>query len=219
VVAQGLDERGGQHGDPVAAALALPDHHFPARELHILDSQLQAFREPHAGAMEKAGHERMRAVHAGKEGPGLLPREYHGKPPGTLRLLDAVQPGKLHPQHLLVEEEQGGERLVLRAGRNAATVGQGGQEGLHLLRAELARVAVAVEAEIAPRPVHAGLLRAQAVVANADLGAELAEEGAGVGVCRLCHFHSIRTTGNDNGEQGLAVDSLLLDGRKRGNIC
>ena len=67
-----------------------------------------------------------------------------------------------------------------------------------MIRAQLARVAAAVVADEAADPVGVGLLGPVAVVADADLAAELAEEGAGVGgggnsfgdgACRVCHFH------------------------------
>ena len=50
---------------------------------------------------------------------------------------DAIEPWNLDVQYLAVEEEEGGERLVLRGGGNSTGHGKMRQELLHLPLAEL----------------------------------------------------------------------------------
>lgn len=59
----------------------------------------------------------------------------------------------------------------------------------------------AVEEKVTPRPLDIGLLGSQAVVPDADLAAKLAEEGTGIGICRVCHFHYFAGHGKDNAIQ------------------
>jgi len=68
------------------------------------------------------------------------------------------------PEHLLIEEQQRRERLILRASRDTARDRQVVQEGRHLRLAQLARMALAVKENEAPDPVHVGLLRAAAEI-------------------------------------------------------
>jgi hypothetical protein len=72
-----------------------------------------ALEHPEAGAVEQAGHEVRHTVEPLEHAAHLCPREHHGEPHWTLRTHDAVQPRQIHLQHLLVEEQEGSQGLVL----------------------------------------------------------------------------------------------------------
>jgi hypothetical protein len=59
-------------------------------------------------------------------------RQHGRQVAGLLRAHDAVEPRQLYLQHLLVEEQQRGQRLVLRRRRHLAVHGQVREERLDL---------------------------------------------------------------------------------------
>ena len=73
---------------------------------------------------------------------------------------DRIQLADLLALHVAVKEQQGAERLVLRAGRNMPVDCQVGEKGFHLGCAQGAGVAHAVEADVARDPVGVGFLSA-----------------------------------------------------------
>src|SRR5437763_411500 len=80
------------------------------------------------------------------------------------------------PEYVLVQEEQGAERLVLRGRGDVAGDRQVGQEGVHLRLGHRVRVADAVEPDEPLGPVVVRGLGADAVVADAAGGPEAVGE-------------------------------------------
>ena len=74
------------------------------------------------------------------------------------RAAELAQPRHVDAEHLAVEEEQRAQRLAMRGRRDAALVGEHDQEGLHLRRAEIARMAQPRPADEAAHPIDIGLL-------------------------------------------------------------
>jgi hypothetical protein len=128
VMPHGIDEGTREHRHAVLAALALAHHDLVPHQVHILHAQLQALREPQARAVQEPRHERVLARQSAEERAGLVLREHDGQATRALGARDSIQPRHLDSQHLAVEEEEGGERLVLRGRRNMAVVGEGGKE-------------------------------------------------------------------------------------------
>ena len=56
-------------------------------------------------------------------------------------------------EDVAVEEEQGGEGLVLRGGRHVLVDGKWGEEGFDFGCGHVGRVALVVEEDVAPDPV------------------------------------------------------------------
>lgn len=121
MVLQGIDEGGGKDGHAVLAALAVADREDAPGEIEVLHPQLEAFVDAQSGAVKHAGDQRVPALHACEHRGDLVPREHGRQPLGAPRTGDAVHPWKLDAQHLAVEEEERGQRLVLRGGRDLPT--------------------------------------------------------------------------------------------------
>lgn len=79
----------------------------------------------------------MRPRQVGEHPPDLLWREDDGDVAGTGRALELVEPREFDVERLAVEEEDGGEGLVLGGGRDAALGGQVREERGDLVTAEL----------------------------------------------------------------------------------
>ena len=88
-----------------------------------------------------------------------------------------------------VKEHQGRAGLILRGGCHRAIHGQVGEEGRHLRRAQLARVAPPMEADEAPGPVDVSLFGADRIVAHPDGVAQRVQQarrGRGRGTLISC---------------------------------
>ena len=106
----------------------------------------------------------------------LVLGQYHGD---TLRLLCAhhlVNPANVLLEDLLVQKQDGAQRLALRGRGDTAFDGQMRQELLDLLHAHLARMPFAVEHDKASHPADIGLFGPQAIVAGTHHPAHLIQE-------------------------------------------
>jgi hypothetical protein len=106
----------------------------------------------------------------------LVAGKHHRQALRRLGARDAVQPGQLDAEHLLVEEEERALRLILGGRRNPAFDGQMREERLDLRGAHLGRMASPVEDDEAPHPVGVCFLGPDAVVLEADLLAQAVEK-------------------------------------------
>jgi hypothetical protein len=59
IVLAGDDQAGGQHGDPIVQAFAIPPDDLPLGAIEVFDAQPQTLHEPHARAIEYLGHQGM----------------------------------------------------------------------------------------------------------------------------------------------------------------
>jgi hypothetical protein len=109
----------------------------------------------------------------------LAVREHHRKPGRAARAAHLAHPRQIEPEHLLVEEEQRRQRLLVRGQRHAALTREPGEKSLDLGRAHLGRVAQPVEAHERTHPMDIGLLGPYAVVQVADALAHLIEQPRG----------------------------------------
>ena len=138
-----------------AVLLPLPVSHeeLMRGEVHVLGSQAGTFQQPQAGAIEQGGHQAGRPLEALEDGGHLRAREDNGKPLGSLRVDEVVQPREGLAEHLFVEEQQGAQGLVLGGGGHLAIDGQGRQEPRHLRLAHLGGMALVVKED---EPLGAG---------------------------------------------------------------
>jgi hypothetical protein len=81
---------------------------------------------------------------------------------------------------LLIEEEQGGQGLVLRGGRDLALDGEVRQKRFDLGRAHRARMTPSMKQDKSTDPLQVLLLGAVAVVQRAQLVAHLLEQARGL---------------------------------------
>jgi hypothetical protein len=95
---------------------------------------------------------------------------------GTLGRGEITEIQVFAPQHLLVEEDQCIECLVLGRGGNVAGHCQVVEEGDDLLITQVPGVTLAMKQDVALGPVQVGLLRADAVVLATYEVAHLAEQ-------------------------------------------
>ncbi len=109
------------------------------------------------------------------QGPHLGARQHHGQPPRPFRPYELAERFERLLQYLGIEERQGIERLVLRAGRDIAVHGQILEKRPDLGGAEIARVSVAAKGDEAASPVLVRLFGAHEISTPPDLGDERVE--------------------------------------------
>ena len=131
-------ERGGQGHNPVLAALGPDEKQHALFQIHILDSQIEGFRDAQAATVNQAGDQTggiTRPVLNGLE-QGLGFR-HGGRMSQTSRTFGAesIHPLQRLAQDFLVKIENGVERLILAAGGQIAVAGQMGEEKLQFFLA------------------------------------------------------------------------------------
>jgi hypothetical protein len=96
-----------QHGHAVLAALAITHQHLAALKIDILDTQAHHLHQPHARAVQQAGHQAMRALHALQHSGHFRGGQHHrqtGRPLGAHHVL---HPGQVLAQYLTIQKQQG----------------------------------------------------------------------------------------------------------------
>jgi hypothetical protein len=176
VLLQRRDQRLGQDRRPVPGALAAAHDQLPVFKLHVLDAQRECFAQPQARTVEQAADQPILAVQVREHVLHFAGREHHRQVPGLLRPDDAVEPRQLDLRDLLVEEQQRGERLVLRRRRHLAVHRQVREKRLDLGGRHFGGMPLAVKQDEAPCPEQVLLLGAIAVMQRAQLVAHLIEQ-------------------------------------------
>src|ERR1700730_3083831 len=174
-----------EHGDPVLVALAAPDHNLVRGKVDVLDAKPTTFQYPEADTVQQGGHEARDTVKPLEQGADLIPAEDDRKPLRAPRAHDAIEPRELHLQHVLVEEQEGAQRLILRRGGDLPIDRQGREELRHLGCAHLRGMPFVVEEDEAPDPGDVRLLGAAAHMAGAQGLADTVEEAGLRGLGRV----------------------------------
>jgi hypothetical protein len=86
----------------------------------------------------------------------------------SLCALNALDPRQVLFQYFAIQEEDGVQRLILRGCGDFAADGEVAEEGAEVIGAQLARVAFAVEEDVATDPLQIRLLGSDAVVLDPD---------------------------------------------------
>ncbi len=175
-------------------------------QVEVVDAHLTAFLPSQPGAVQQAGHEGIRPLaggHGVEQAADLLGRQHGGQPfgpPGP----QGIEPGQCDPQHLLIQEEQGVEGLVLRAGRDMAVGRQVGQEALDLRGSQGGGVAQAVKADVALGPVGIAVFGARRELADAASAAEAVEQPRRLGEGQVADVES-KDVAVEEGEGGMGL--------------
>jgi hypothetical protein len=141
LLAQGLQREVGEQRRPVAVALRASDRELAAGEVDVLDAQAVGLEQAQPRAEEQGRDEARCAIHLPWEAQDLGAREDGRQVPRLFGAHDRVHPGELALEHVLVEDEQRGQGLVLRRGGHPARGREVGQERADLGLAELGGVA------------------------------------------------------------------------------
>jgi len=167
-------ERG--YGGSIPVAVTVSHDDLPVREVQILHPQRQAFLQPQSTTVKDVGDQPVLPFKVGEDGPDLNLRQHHGQVTRRLGADHAVEPGQFQLQNLLIEEQQGGERLVLRCRRNVAVDGQVGKEGLDIAGAHVEGVTLAIEQDKSANPVQILLFGPVAVEQRSEPIADLIQQ-------------------------------------------
>jgi hypothetical protein len=164
-------------------------------EVQVLDTQLQALEETQSAAIQQRYHQVRHTAHPRQHPADLVARQHHRQPPGPPRPLAQRNLRQRPPKHLLVQEQQRAQRLVLRRGRDVPAIRQMLEKPRHLGLPHLHRVPLPVEQDVPPDPPDIRLLGATAVVARTDGQAHTIEQlrrTCGVGHAgRWCEPHAV----------------------------
>src|SRR6266571_1305628 len=110
----------------------------------------------------------------------LRPREDHGEPRRAPGANDALEPWQLPAQHLVVEEEQGRQRLVLGRGADPALRGEAGEKIADLTFSHVGGVSLAVVQDESSDPSDVRLFGPGAEVPAAELLTDSIEKPGGL---------------------------------------
>ena len=191
--------RGRTHPPPIFAALALAHDDLASLEIEILHAQPKPFDDAHAGAVEQARNQPSLPVQRTEQRSDLGARENDRQPARAVRGDDFIEPGKVHLQYVLVQEEKRRLRLALCGGCDVTFGGEVTEECFGLRRAQRARMLQAVEPDESAHLIDVRLLGVVRVVAQSDLTADFVEKTRGGGVvgesirgllCRLSRRNS-----------------------------
>lgn len=170
------DERVWEDGEAVVFAFSVTDDDLAVAEVYVFDAEAEAFHEAQSGAVEDLGHELGDVFEVGDDGEGFLVGEDGGEGFGFFGADDVGGELDVLVEDVAVEEEDGGERLVLGGGGDVLFDGEVGEEGLNFGDAHFFGVAFAVVEDVAFDPFGVGFFGAVGVVFEADGLAELLEE-------------------------------------------
>jgi len=144
-------------------------------EVHVLDAQAQALEDPHAGSVEQQHHELGDAFEAQQHGLNLVAAEDVGQAARLAGAHHVLEPLEIGLEDVAIEKEDRRQGLALGRDGDPVVLGEVGQESVAVVAVEVARVA-AVEPDVAADPGGVGLLGADRVVGDAELGAHAIHE-------------------------------------------
>ena len=173
-----------QHRDPILVALALPYQNLPPLEFNVLHAQPQTFEQPHAGAIEQTRDQPHRPVHRIEQFTHFALRQQHRQPLRVFCVHYFVEPWQIDAKHLFIQIKKCCFGLVLRGCRDVPLHGQMGQKRLDSCGTERAWVLFVMKQDEAPRPIDIRLFGADAVVARAQMNAQLVQQLGGGGRSR-----------------------------------
>ena len=164
VIGEGGDEAFGEDRDAVLQPLAIADGNLKEVEIEVLDAQAQAFHQAQTAAVQEAGEQEVRPGQVGEQALDLGAAE-DGWDAARAAGADVLEgQGDLGTQHVAVEEEQGGEGLILGRCGDLHLDGQVGQEGFDFRGAHGGRMTLVMEEDEAADPGQVRVFGAQGVV-------------------------------------------------------
>ena len=160
----------------------IADRELASPEVDIFHPQRQRFEETQARTVEQLQDELRRRRRLADDLAHFVNGEDNRQTLGPLRANDVVDPRQRLLQHVAVEKEKCGERLVLRRGAHRPVDGQVAQKRIHVVRPHRRRMPLAVIQNVTADPHDIGFFRPRTVMADADGVSDSVEEFR-----RLCH--------------------------------
>ena len=160
----------------VLLAFTVPNHDLVQSEVGVLDAQSGAFEEPQAGAVEQHRHQPRCPLQFGEHPRHLVAAHHHRKASRHAGANDVLDPGKVAPQNLAVEEHERAERLVLCRCAHPRVDRERRKKGSDLLFSHLGWMPLLVEQDESPNPADVTLLGLAAVMTGANLHAHPIEQ-------------------------------------------
>jgi hypothetical protein len=176
VALERLLEPVGQEGDTLAHSFGFAHANLSVSKIDIFHTQSQAFEETQTASVEKVDHQAVIAFYVGKHGPRFRSGKDDRHFRRSLCAFDVVEKIEFSFEDLLVEEEQGGESLVLGRGSDLFFDCEEGEKSADLLFTHLAGMAFPVEENEAADPIEVSLLGADAVMLEAQMPANAVQE-------------------------------------------
>jgi len=140
----------------------------PLDEIHVLDTQFQAFHHAQAAAVEQFDDQPVGTRQQLDNVDGLFPGQ-NGRQATRLFGLNGVDSAiQFYFEYITIEEKDGVERLILGRGGDVALHGQVGQVCLDLVHPHLPWMAFVVEEDEALDPIGVSLFGARGVMFEAD---------------------------------------------------
>ena len=146
-------------------------HDLAPIEIDVLHPQIQTLFQAHAGTVEQHADDPHRAFQVRQHQGDLLPTEHDGETQRLLGTDDVLDGANRNAEHALVQEEQGGKRLVLRRRTRVLPGREPCQERRDVSRAQVGRMRQAVKADVPADPRHVGDFRPPAVMPRPNRGA------------------------------------------------
>jgi hypothetical protein len=137
---------------------------------------LQRLLQPQSATVEDRPDQPVLVLESGEDGAHFRVRKYDGQMARRFRTHDVLEPRQFEFEYLLVQEQQGGQGLVLRRRRDFPHDRKVRQEGLDFRRAHLPRMPLLVEEDVAADPLQVLLLGAIAVMQRPQLFPHLVEQ-------------------------------------------
>ena len=159
-----LVQGAGQHGDAIFFSFAIAHRDLGVAEVDVLHPQAHAFHQTQSRTVEEACHQKVAAFELFEQRPYLSLGQDHRHPGRALRPLHVIEPLELAPEHLLVQEENSAQGLILRRGGHLSLDGEMGEKALHLELAHGGGMTLAMKQDVAFDPIDVGLLGADAIM-------------------------------------------------------
>lgn len=177
---EGGDDSSGKYCDSILGSFPVTDGDFQLLEVKILDSEPEAFLESESGPVEQHGHDPVKSVKLEEDRFGFGFGEDDGEAFGFFRSDNVLEPFEGLFEDFAIEEQEGGEGLVLGAGRDISFDGQVGKEPFDILAAEFTGVSFVVIQNKSSDPGDVLFLGARGMVFQAKAVSDLIEQFWGV---------------------------------------
>ncbi len=167
MVAQRLTQAFRQHRDPIAGPFAVAYNHLTPIEVEILHAHGESLADAQAGSVEEHADQPGHALETRQHAPRLDSRHDDRDARRLPRANDTVNAIQRLLQNVRIQEQDRGERLVLRRGGDVLPCCQVRQERVDVLLAEPAWMHLTIEPEKPADPVEVCLLGSRAVMTSA----------------------------------------------------
>ena len=165
----------GQGHGTVFLAFAIVDGEEHRLEIKTVDSQVDAFGQTQATAVEEQNHEAVGGLKLSKDGFNLVSGQHNWDVAMAFGTNDAVDLTEISAQHVPEEEKQRVKRLVLGGGRGAMLDGQEREETANFLVAEFGGGPTAYEGLKACHPKAIGFEGPHGVITHFNGTFQIAE--------------------------------------------